>query len=92
MKREEIVAAALEGFQARITRIESVMAGLRGETELPLNGNQAEHTKRRKMSAAGRKAIRDGIRRHWEAVRATKALESSSASYTTTKRPYKRRK
>ena len=70
----EIIAAAIEGFEAQKTRIDGRIAELRAL----LTGGSAESTaapespkhRRRKMSAAGRKAIAEAQRKRWAAKKA----------------------
>jgi hypothetical protein len=67
----EIITAAIEGFEAQKTRIDGQIAELRGL----LTGGPAESAAtpdapkqgRRKMSAAGRKAIAVAQRKRWAA-------------------------
>src|SRR5512133_3771732 len=74
----EIIAAAIDGFEALKQRIDAQIAELRGS----LNGASATEAttsatprrKKRRLSAAGRKAIAEAARRRWAAVKAeTKA-------------------
>ena len=76
-----IIEAAIIGFEAQKQKIDATIAELRsqlGGTAPAKRGRKpkvAETTeaaprKRRKMSAAGRKAIRDAVKRRWAAVRA----------------------
>src|ERR1017187_6929401 len=70
----EIIAAAIEGFEAQKTRIDGQIAELRAL----LAGGPAESAAapeppkrgRRKMSAAGRKAIAEAQRKRWAAKKA----------------------
>ena len=75
----EIIAAAIDGFEAQKKRVEQQIAELRAK----LSGKTAEagatleapKRKRRKMSAAGRKAIAAAQRKRWARIRG----ESESA-------------
>jgi hypothetical protein len=67
----EIVTAAIAGFEAQKTRIDTQIAELRslltgGSTEAP-STSEPPMPKRRKMSAATRKAMAEGQRRRWAA-------------------------
>src|ERR1035441_6368045 len=67
----EIITAAIEGFEAKKTRIDAQIAELRavlpgGPTE-PAATPEPPKRKRRKMSAAGRKAIAEAQRKRWAA-------------------------
>jgi hypothetical protein len=67
----ELIAAAVEGYESQKARIDSKIAELRAI----LSGGSAETAatpeapkrKRRKMSAAGRKAIAEAQRKRWAA-------------------------
>ena len=69
----EIIAAAIDGFEAQKKRVEQQIAELRAK----LSGKTAEagatleapKRKRRKMSAAGRRAIAEAQRKRWARVR-----------------------
>jgi hypothetical protein len=62
---QEIIDAAIEGFESQKKRIDAQIAELRGLS----NGNAPEHAaappKKRGMSAAGRKAIGEAQRKRW---------------------------
>jgi hypothetical protein len=61
---QEIIDAAIEGFESQKKRIDAQIAELRGLG----NGNAPEHSappKKRGMSAAGRKAIGEAQRKRW---------------------------
>ncbi len=70
----EIVAAAIEGYEAQKARLAAKIAELRQM----LDGKPAEPAvapagrKRRRLSAAGRKRIAEAARKRWGAVRAAK--------------------
>jgi len=72
----EIITAAIEGFEAQKQRIDDQIAELRQM----LNPGPATEAlvpapvkRKRKLSAAGRKAIGDAARKRWAAVKAAKA-------------------
>jgi hypothetical protein len=76
----EIITAAIEGFEAQKTRIDAQIAELRavltgGSTE-PAATPEPPKRKRRKMSAAGRKAIVEAQRKRWAGSK--KAAEPSA--------------
>ena len=60
---QEIIDAAIEGFEAQKKRIDAQIAELRGLS----NGHAPSYAKKRGMSAAGRKAIADAQRKRWAA-------------------------
>jgi len=74
----EIIAAAIEGFEAQKTRIDGQIA----ELQALLTGSPAESAAapeppkraRRKMSAAGRKAIAEAQRKRWAAKKAAEGV------------------
>ena len=71
----EIIAAAIDGYEAQKIRIDGKIAELRamlpgGSTE-PATPEPTKR-KRRKMSAAGRKAISDATKKRWAAFHAAK--------------------
>jgi hypothetical protein len=77
----EIVTAAIEGFEAQKKRLDDQIAELRQmlnpgpATEAPA----APPVKRkRRLSAAGRKAIGDAARRRWAAINAAQAEPAST--------------
>src|ERR1039457_4770224 len=76
----EIIAAAIEGFEAQKTRIDYQIAELRtvltGGSAGPAAAPEPPKHKRRKMSAAGRKAIAEAQRKRWAA--SNKAAERSA--------------
>jgi hypothetical protein len=76
----EIIAAAIEGFEAQKTRIDDQIAELRtvltGGSAGPAAAPEPPKHKRRKMSAAGRKAIAEAQRKRWAASK--KAAERSA--------------
>jgi hypothetical protein len=72
---KEILAAAIEGFEAQKTRLDARIAEIRqklggGSSEEPASSAPpAAGRKRRKMSAAARKRIADAQKKRWAAVR-----------------------
>ena len=72
----ELIAAAIEGFEAQKKRIDGQIDELRQM----LNGGHptepampAPPKRKRRLSAAGRRAIAEATRKRWAAVRASKA-------------------
>jgi hypothetical protein len=65
----EIIAAAIEGFEQQKTRIDGKIAELKamlpGGAPEPADTLEPTKRKRRKMSAAGRKAIAAAQRKRW---------------------------
>jgi len=71
----DIIAAAIEGFEVQKSRIDAKIAELRamlsgGRTEPVATAEKPR--KKRRMSAAGRRAIGEATRRRWAAIRAEK--------------------
>ena len=69
----ELIAAAVEGYESQKARIDSKIAELRailsgGPVESAATP-EAPKRKRRKMSAAGRKAIAEAQRKRWAAAK-----------------------
>jgi len=86
----EILTAAIEGFEAQKSRIDSKIAELRaklsgGPTEPPA-APEAPKRKKRRLSAAGRRAIAEASRRRWAAVRAERESASAPAPKKTARR------
>jgi hypothetical protein len=78
----EIIAAAIDGYEAQKIRIDGKIAELRamlpgGSTE-PATPEPTKR-KRRKMSAAGRKAISDATKKRWAAFHAAKQAKKPAA-------------
>jgi hypothetical protein len=88
----EIIAAAIDGYELQKTRIDAKIAGLRAL----LSGGPAEAAatperpkrKRRKISAAGRKAIAEAQRKRWAASK--KAAEPSAPAIPEAPKPKRR--
>jgi hypothetical protein len=88
----EIILAAIEGFESQKKNIDTQIAELR---QLQ-NGNRAESAatpqvrtrKRRKFSAAARRRMREAQQRRWAAVRG----ETSPTEPATTKAPARKRR
>ena len=78
----EIIAAAIEGFEAQKSRIDTQIAELR----TLLTGGPGEAAAasdspgRRKMSAAGRKAIAEAQRKRWAAKKAADGSAPATVS------------
>ena len=79
----EIITAAIDGYEFQKTRIDAKIAELRAM----LSGGPAESAvtpeptkrKRRKMSAAGRKAISEATKKRWAAFHAAKQASKEPA-------------
>jgi hypothetical protein len=71
----DIINAAIEGFEAQKRRINEQVADLRQMLN-PGTGDGARQPappkRKRRLSAAGRKAIAEAARRRWAAVKAAK--------------------
>jgi|SRR6516164_581681 hypothetical protein len=85
----EIIQAAIEGFQQSKLRIDAQIAELRamlpgGRTE-PVVTLEAPTGKRRKISAAARKRMKEGQQRRWAKIRG----EAESPSSAVTPEPAK---
>jgi hypothetical protein len=86
----EIIAAAIEGFEAQKTRIDTQIAGLRAM----LSGGSTESTatpeaptrKRKKFSAATRKRMKEAQQRRWAKVRGPSEPTSATTPAPKTKR------
>jgi hypothetical protein len=76
----EIIVAAIDGFEAQKTRLDAQIAELRamlpGGSPEAATTPEAPKGKRRKMSAAARKRIGDAQRKRWAASK--KATEPSA--------------
>ena len=76
----EIITAAIDGFEAHKTRIDAQIAELRallsGHTETAAITPEPVTHKRRKISAAGRKAIAEAQRKRWAESKRT--IETST--------------
>jgi hypothetical protein len=76
----EIINAAILGFEEQKKRIDTALAELRAmlsggpakPTAKPAATSEQTKPKRRKMSAAGRKAISEATKKRWAAVHAAK--------------------
>jgi hypothetical protein len=70
---DEIINAAILGFEEQKRRIDSQIAEMRsmlsGEQAEPTAVEAATRRPRRKMSAAGRRAIAEGQRKRWAAAK-----------------------
>jgi hypothetical protein len=79
-----IILAAIEGFEAQKKRIDEQVRELR---QILNGGPQTEPSetappkrKKRRLSAAGRRAIAEATRRRWAAVRAAKERTSKQSA------------
>jgi hypothetical protein len=67
----EILNAAIEGFESQKRRIDEQIAEIRqmldGNRAEPARASKPQTRRRRKMSAAGRKAIAEAQRKRWAA-------------------------
>lgn len=86
----EIIAAAIDGYEAQKIRIDGKIAELRsmlpgGQTE-PATAPEPVKGKRRKMSAAARKRIGDAQRKRWAASKRTASLAAPAAAASKPKR------
>jgi hypothetical protein len=79
----EIGNAAIQGFEAQKRRIDEQIVQLRallhGTSTEPATTPEAPNRKRR-MSAAGRRAIAEATRKRWAAFRATKRAAGTSTN------------
>jgi hypothetical protein len=89
----EILAAAIEGFEAQKKHIDTQIAEIRQK----LGGGSAEPAatpepgrKRRKMSAAGRKRIAEAQRKRWAASRKGSAAPAKAAKTEAPPKPKRR--
>ena len=88
----EIIAAAIDGYEGQRKRIDQQIAELRamlsGKTAEAAAGPETPKRKRRKMNAAGRKAVAATQRKRWARIRA----ESRLSAPATTEAPKAKRK
>jgi hypothetical protein len=86
----EIINAAILGFEQQKLRIDAQISELRamltGGSAAPVSTTEPPRGKRRKMSAAGRKAIAEAQRKRWAASK----NESETQSKTATAKPKRR--
>jgi hypothetical protein len=80
----EILAAAIEGFEVQKRRIDARIAELRamldGGPRDTAAAPEAPKRKRRKMSAAGRRAISEATKKRWAAFHAAKEAAKKTAA------------
>jgi hypothetical protein len=80
----EVVAAAILGFEEQKRRIDAQIADLRamllGRTAEPAATREPKRRTRRKMSAAGRKAIAEAQRKRWAAAKGQSQSKTPKAS------------
>jgi hypothetical protein len=83
----EIISAAIDGYGAQKIRIDDKIAELRamldGGAKPTAATPEPPKRKRRKMSAAGRKAISDATKKRWAAFHAAKQKEKSALAKKT---------
>lgn len=81
----DILAAAIEGFEAQKTRLDARIAEIRqklggvARSEEPAATAPENGRKRRKMSAAARKRIADAQKKRWAAVKKESGSPASAA-------------
>lgn len=88
----EIIAAAIEGFESKKLRIDGRIAELR-QMLRPVTANGAAPApakRKRKLSAAGRKAISDAVKKRWAATKAAQAQSAAAPAKAGRKKPSKR--
>jgi hypothetical protein len=75
----EIIQAAISGFEAQKQHIDAQIAELRAMQTSSSNGSvpRQSTTNKRRMSAAGRRAIAEGQRKRWAAERGGAAPKSA---------------
>src|ERR1039458_8160349 len=88
----EIIAAAIDGYEGQKKRIDQQLAELRamlsgGPAETAPTPEAPKH-KRRRMSAAGRRAVAEAQRKRWARIRG----ESEPSAPATTKAPKAKRR
>jgi hypothetical protein len=80
---KDVVAAAILGFEERKRGIDAQIAELRGflaaEPDEPAAPPVSAKRPRRKVSAAGRKAMAEAQRKRWAAVKASPARATKTA-------------
>lgn len=77
----EIVNAAIEGFEAQKRRIDEQIAELRqmqGAGRVEPTAKPEAPKRKRRLSAAGRKAIAEASRKRWAAVKAAKEPQKAA--------------
>ena len=91
----EIIAAAIDGFQGQKKRVEQQIAELRamlsGKTAGAATTPEAPKRKRRKMSAAGRRAIAEAQQKRWARIRG-ESVPSAPATTEARKAPKAKRR
>jgi hypothetical protein len=79
----EIITAAILGFEEQKNRIDTRIAELRATlspgTAESTEASESSGRKRRKMSAATRKAMAEGQRKRWATAKAQSAPEAAAA-------------
>ncbi|MGO9012569.1 MAG: hypothetical protein ACLQPN_20930 [Bryobacteraceae bacterium] len=78
----EIIAAAIEGFESQKTQLNAQIASLRqmlsGRPAGTAIAPQPARRKRRKMSAAGRARIAEAQRKRWAATKKPQAVQEAA--------------
>ncbi|MGD0667331.1 MAG: hypothetical protein ABSB23_07210 [Bryobacteraceae bacterium] len=78
----EIIAAAIEGFESQKTQLDAQIAALRqmlsGRPAATAIAPQPARRKRRKMSAAGRARIAEAQRKRWAAIKKPQAAAKAA--------------
>ena len=78
----EIIEAAIDGFEAQKRRIDAQVAELRSMLSPAHSGSTSisrpSGRKKRRMSAAGRKAIAEAQRKRWAALKSESALPKAA--------------
>ena len=86
----EIINAAIDGYGVQKSRIEAKIAELRamlsGGTAETAATPEAPKRKRRRISAAGRRAISEATKKRWAAFHAAKQAEKPAAAKKTAPR------
>jgi len=84
----EIIAAAVEGYEAQKARINQKIAELKallaGDT--PEAATPEAPKPKRRLSAAGRRRIIEATKKRWAAVRAAKAQQEKAATKKTARK------
>jgi hypothetical protein len=91
----QIITAAIDGFEAQKTRIDAKIAELRallpgGSAETTAATSEPATPKRRKMSAAARKRIGDAQRKRWAESKKSEAPATAPAKTAPAKKKMSR--
>ena len=68
ISEREVIEAAIEGLQAQIAEKQKVIESLKAQLTGTPTPTENAPAKKRQMSEAGKKAIRDAQRKRWAAV------------------------